>query len=398
MLNVGLTGNVASGKSTVARHFAAWGATLLDADALVREVQRPGLPVAQAIADRFGAGVVRADGTLDRQRLRAIMLQDEDARRSLNAIVHPAVQARRAELLAEAGGRGDLIVVNDIPLLFEALDPRAFDLIVLVDAPPDVRRERLTRDRGLAPSEAERLIASQLPSEAKRGRSDAVIDNTGTLHALEAAAHAVWRDIRHRAAARVTTPGASILMVLAHPEDAALVPGTLRRYADAGVAVHAVCATAGTWPPALPVGTVTDLGVTRGTADPDAPAGTRAVAMRLAATRPAAVITFAPHGLHGDPDRVAAHRWTAKALSEWADAATLYYVAEPPPAPVDPGSRAVALDVRPWVGGDPSGPIPHGAGARSTADSEPRQGREWFAATPPFAGVRWDLLGTENAG
>jgi len=398
VLNVGLTGNVASGKSTVARHFAAWGATLLDADALVREVQRPGLPVAQAIEDRFGVGVVRADGTLDRPRLRAIMLQDDGARRSLNAIVHPAVQARRAELLAEARGRGDLIVVNDIPLLFEALDPRTFDLIVLVDAPPELRRERLTRDRGLAPSEAERLIASQAPSAGKRSRSDAVIDNTGTLHALEAAARAVWRDLRQQAAARVTTPGASILMVLAHPEDAALVPGTLRRYADAGVLVHAVCATAGDWPAALPIGTVTDLAVPRGTADPDAPAGARSVAERLAATRPSAVITFAPDGLHGDPDRVAAHRWTATALAEWTGAASLYYFAESPQVPVDASSRAVALDVRPWVLEDSSDAIPHDAGARSAADPEPWPGREWFAADPPFEARRWDLLRAESAG
>lgn len=202
MLNVGLTGNVASGKSTVARHFAAWGATLLDADALVREVQRPGLPVAQAIEDRFGVGVVRADGTLDRPRLRAIMLQDDGARRSLNAIVHPAVQARRAELLAEARGRGDLIVVNDIPLLFEALDPAAFDLVVLVDAPERVRRERLMTHRGLSAEEADRMIAAQWPAGPKRARSDIVIDNDQDLATLARRARSAWEEIGRIAAER----------------------------------------------------------------------------------------------------------------------------------------------------------------------------------------------------
>lgn len=398
MLNVGLTGNVASGKSTVARHFAAWGATLLDADALVREVQRPGLAVAQAIEDRFGSGVVRPDGTLDRPRLRAIMLGDDGARRDLNAIVHPAVQARRAELLAEARGRGDLIVVNDIPLLFEALDPRAFDLIVLVDAPPETRRERLTSARGLAGPEAARLIAAQMPSAEKRGRSHAVIDNAGTLDQLETAARSVWRDIRRRAAAEVTTPGASILLVLAHPEDAALVPGTLRRCADAGVTTHAVCATVGAWPDTIPVGSVTRLGMPRGVADWSDPAGPRAVAERLATTRPAAVITFGPDGMNGDPDHVAVHRWTGKALAAWSGATLRYWLAEPPRVPERPDSRAVALDVRPWLPADGTDAIACGLVARPAADPGPWGGREWFDADPPFAGVRWDLLGVESAG
>jgi dephospho-CoA kinase len=402
VLNVGLTGNVASGKSTVARHFAAWGATLVDADALVRDVQRPGLAVAQAIEDRFGPGVVRADGTLDRPRLRTVILQDERARRDLNAIVHPAVQARRAELVAEARGRGDLIVVNEIPLLFEVLDPAAFDLIVLVDAPPTLRRERLTTVRGLSTAEAERLIATQRPSEDKRRRSHAVIDNAGTLEALEAAARAVWSDIRRRAAAGATVPGASVVMVLAHPEDAAvLVPGTLRRCADAGVLVHAVCATAGTWPDALPIRTVTNLGVPRGGAAPDEPAGARCVAERLAATRPEVVVTFGPDGLNGHPDHVAVHHWTRQALAARTDAATLCHFAEVPPAPgatARTGPPAVALDVRPWVSARSSGAIPCGLGARPNEDPGPWRGREWFDAAPPFQGLRWDLLRPENAG
>jgi dephospho-CoA kinase len=184
---------VASGKSTVARLFAEWGATLIDADALVREVQQPGSPVLDAIGRRFGPAVIRTDGGLDRDALRRVILDDRAARAELEAIVHPAVQRRRAELLALARARGDRIVVQDIPLLFEALDPAAFDAVVLVDAPEPVRRSRLIRARGLDPAQADRLIAAQMPSGPKRARSHIVIDNQGSLDDLRAQAREAWQ-------------------------------------------------------------------------------------------------------------------------------------------------------------------------------------------------------------
>ncbi len=192
MLNVALTGNVASGKSTVAALFAAWGATVIDADALVHELQRPGTGVYEAIVRRFGHRIVGPRGLLDRDALRARVLADPDARRDLEAIVHPAVARRREELVADARRRGAPVVVSDIPLLFEALDPAAFDAVVLVDAPAAVRRRRLVEERGLDPAEAERLMAAQLPSAAKRARSTWVIDNDGTLAELERRARGVW--------------------------------------------------------------------------------------------------------------------------------------------------------------------------------------------------------------
>jgi dephospho-CoA kinase len=195
MISVALTGNVASGKSTVARLFADWGATIIDADALVREVQRPGSPALAAIRSRFGDRVIRPDGALDRDALRGVILADPAARAALEAIVHPAVQRRRAELLAEARARGDRIVVSDIPLLFEVLDPAAFDAVVLVDAPEPVRRGRLLRARGLTARQADQLLAAQLPSAPKRARSDIVIDNDGTLDDLRARAAAAWRQL-----------------------------------------------------------------------------------------------------------------------------------------------------------------------------------------------------------
>jgi len=199
VLNVALTGNVASGKSTVSSLFREWGATVIDADALVREVQRPGTPVFAAIVARFGPAVVTPDGTLDRQALRQRILADPGQRRALESIVHPVVAARRAERVAEARARGARILVNDIPLLFEALDPSAFDAVILVDAPEDDRRERLVGQRGLAPPEADRLMAVQIPASAKRARSDFVIENDGSIDTLRQRTLTVWNALRERA-------------------------------------------------------------------------------------------------------------------------------------------------------------------------------------------------------
>jgi len=193
MLSVGLTGNIASGKTTVANLFRQWGAVVIDADALVREVQAPGTPVLAAIARRFGAGIVAADGTFDRARLRDVVFDDPTALADLNAIVHPAVEARRQEILRAARARDERIVVSDIPLLFEASNPDRFDRIVLVDAPAEVRRARLVRLRGLDPATADRMIAAQATSGPKRARSHFIIDNDGSPEALEARADEVWR-------------------------------------------------------------------------------------------------------------------------------------------------------------------------------------------------------------
>ena len=199
MLNVALTGNIAAGKSAVADLFRRWGATVIDADEIVREVQAPGGPVLRELAARFGDSVVRADGWLDRPALRRRVMADPDALAALNRIVHPAVHARRAELTAAARSRGDRLVVSDIPLLFEAAEPNEFDVIVLVDAPEEVRLARLMEHRGLDRDEARRMIEAQMPSREKRTRSDYVIENDGDPAALERAAQAVWRALRSRA-------------------------------------------------------------------------------------------------------------------------------------------------------------------------------------------------------
>jgi dephospho-CoA kinase len=199
MLNVALTGNIAAGKSAVAELFRRWGATVIDADEIVREVQGPGGPVMREIAERFGKSVVRADGSLDRPALRRRVMVDPEALAALNRIVHPAVYGRRAELMAAAESRGDRLVVSDIPLLFEAADPGGFDVVVLVDAPEEVRLARLIEHRGLDVDEARRMIAAQMPSRDKRARSDYVIENDGDPAGLERAARVVWRGLQSRA-------------------------------------------------------------------------------------------------------------------------------------------------------------------------------------------------------
>jgi dephospho-CoA kinase len=198
---VALTGNVAAGKSTVTGLFRQWGAAVLDADQVVRELQRPGTPVYRRIVERFGLGIVDARGELDRPALRRLILADAAARADLNAIVHPAVRAQREGLVAAARAGGARIIVADIPLLFEASDPAEYDAVVLVDAPAPLRRQRLVTMRGLPPDDADRLIAAQLPSEGKRRRSDFVIDNDGDRMQLERRARDVWLALEARSVA-----------------------------------------------------------------------------------------------------------------------------------------------------------------------------------------------------
>jgi dephospho-CoA kinase len=208
VLNVAVTGNAASGKSTVVKWFRDWGATVIDADQLVHEVQAPGSPELAAIARRFGHDVIRADGSLDRDALRARVMGDDHALAALNAIVHPAVRRRRAQLAAAASARGDAILVNEIPLLFEVLNPADFDLVVLIEAPAPVRRARLVEHRGLSAEDAGRLIASQMLSERKRSRSHIVIENEGSLEDLATRARDAWRKITSRAAEKSAPPPA----------------------------------------------------------------------------------------------------------------------------------------------------------------------------------------------
>jgi dephospho-CoA kinase len=199
MLLVGLTGNIASGKSTVAQLFGRWGATLIDADVLARQAVDVGMPAYHAIVERWGQSVTAPDGPIDRRELRQRVFSDSEQLEALNAIVHPEVQRLRDQLVDDARRRGDRIVVCDIPLLFERRLADQFDRIVLVDAPRPVRMERLVRDRGLEATEAMKMIASQMPAELKRARADYLIDNTGTPEELETRARDVWHALERDA-------------------------------------------------------------------------------------------------------------------------------------------------------------------------------------------------------
>ncbi|MDB4905608.1 MAG: Dephospho-CoA kinase [Gemmatimonadetes bacterium] len=192
MLLVGLTGNIAAGKSTVAQLLSQRGATIIDADVLARRAVEKGTDAFHQIVERWGTSILSADGQLDRAALRRVVFGDSVQLEALNAIVHPEVERRREDLVAEARARGDRVVICDIPLLFEKKLIDRFDRIILVDAPRPLRLERLVSDRGLRETEAMDMIAAQMPAELKRARADMVIDNSGTLAELDQQVQAAW--------------------------------------------------------------------------------------------------------------------------------------------------------------------------------------------------------------
>ncbi len=298
MLNVGLTGNIASGKTTVVELFKKWGATVIDADALARDAQAPGSAVLAAIAGRFGADVLAKGGSLDRAALRGKVMGDDAALAALNAIVHPAVQQRRLELQRAATERGDAIVINDIPLLFEVLDPGQFDAVVLIDAPVPLRRTRLRTLRGLSNEEADRMIAAQMPAERKRPLSKYVIENTGTLAELEKKAQRVFAELRKhaaRAGVRNEAPGQTLVLCALGAKDAAapVLKAIEHRYADAGMRIeHATIKSLGRI-----LKTITPLSIV---ATAEAADGARAAWEAAVPPRPCRLYHLSP-----DPDPIA---------------------------------------------------------------------------------------------
>lgn len=202
MLLVGLTGNIGSGKSTVAHLLAERGATIIDADVLARRAVEVGTPGYRAIVKQWGEHILAADGQLDRALLRRTVFAQPDQLEILNRILHPEIERLRDREIAESRARGDRIVVCDIPLLFEKRMLDQFDRIVLVDAPRPLRLERLVRDRGLRETEAMDMIAAQMPAELKRARADIIVENGGSREALVARVDEVWNALREEADAR----------------------------------------------------------------------------------------------------------------------------------------------------------------------------------------------------
>ncbi|MFW6192127.1 MAG: dephospho-CoA kinase [Gemmatimonadota bacterium] len=198
MIRVGLTGTLGAGKSTVGRLFESWGAWRIDADELAREAVAPGTPGLEAIRERWGERVIAGDGSLDRAALRDEVFEDDEARRALEDIVHPAVRRLRAEAVREAERAGARVVVGEVPLLFETGMAGEFDVVVVVDAPRELRSRRVREARDLDASTFAAMDAAQWSGERKRERADHVIWNGGTRDELERSARRVWEAITGR--------------------------------------------------------------------------------------------------------------------------------------------------------------------------------------------------------
>jgi len=190
MLRVGLTGGIGAGKSTVAGRLAEHGALLIDADAIAREVVEPGTPGLAAIAAEFGEGVLTEDGALDRPAMAERVFNDDAARARLNGIMHPLVGERTGELVS--GAAEDAIVVHDVPLLVENGLAPSYHLVLIVDAPVDVRVRRLTGTRGMPEADARARIATQADEAQRRAVADVWLDNSGPQGDVEIQVDALW--------------------------------------------------------------------------------------------------------------------------------------------------------------------------------------------------------------
>ncbi|MEU5167788.1 dephospho-CoA kinase [Streptomyces mutomycini] len=197
MLKVGLTGGIGAGKSEVSRLLARYGAVLIDADRIAREVVEPGTPGLTAVVEMFGPKILTPDGSLDRPALGSIVFADPARLAALNAIVHPLVGARSAELERAAGPGA--VVVHDVPLLTENGLAPLYDLVVVVDAKPATQLDRLVRLRRMTESDARARMAAQATREERLAVADLVIDNDGPLEDLEPQVRKVWSELTARA-------------------------------------------------------------------------------------------------------------------------------------------------------------------------------------------------------
>jgi dephospho-CoA kinase len=197
VLRVGLTGGIGAGKSEVSRRLAAQGAVVIDADAIAREVVAPGTEGLAAVTAEFGAGVLRQDGALDRERLGEIVFADQAMLQRLNGIVHPLVGQRMDELEKDAGTGA--IIVHDVPLLAENNLGSGYDLVVVVDAPRHIQLDRLIRQRGMSQDQAEARMAAQASREKRLAIADLVVDNSSSLAELDRQVGDLWVELRRRA-------------------------------------------------------------------------------------------------------------------------------------------------------------------------------------------------------
>lgn len=195
MLKVGLTGGIGSGKSTVSRLLSSYGAVVVDADKVAREVVAAGTPGLAAVTKEFGTAVIRPDGELDREALGAVVFSDPERLAALNAIVHPLVGRRTQELEDEAAADGAAVVVLDVPLLAENGLAPLYDEVVVVDCPVEVAVARLVGQRGMSEADARARIAHQASREERLAVATHVLDNSGTPAELELQVAALWQHL-----------------------------------------------------------------------------------------------------------------------------------------------------------------------------------------------------------
>jgi dephospho-CoA kinase len=195
MLMIGLTGGMGSGKSTVAKALARRGARIIDADAIARQVVEPGTPALAKLVERFGPGILAPDGTLNRPALGSIAFVDDETRKELEAITHPAIAEEFFRQIAEAPP--DAILVHDVPLLVESTRGMQYDAVIVVEAPLDVRLDRLEA-RGVARDDAAQRIALQASDDERREVAAWVVNNAGNHAALEAQLDFIWEELQKR--------------------------------------------------------------------------------------------------------------------------------------------------------------------------------------------------------
>ena len=199
VLRVGLTGGIGSGKSAVTRLLAERGAAVVDADVVAREVVAPGTPGLAAVVEAFGEQVLRADGSLDREALGKRVFSDPGQLARLNAVVHPRIGERTAELLAEAEASAARVLVHDVPLLVENGLTSLYDVVVVVAAEPATQLDRLVRLRGMAEQDARARIDAQAPLADKLAVATHVVRNDGSREELEAQVEQLWEELERRA-------------------------------------------------------------------------------------------------------------------------------------------------------------------------------------------------------
>ena len=193
---VGLTGGIGSGKSTVAALLTKRGAIVVDADLIARQVVEPGSPALQQLVERFGPQILRADGSLDRPKLAEVAFVTDETKRDLEAITHPAIAEEFLRQVGTAPAHG--IVVHDVPLLVESKRNFPYDGVIVVEAPLDVRLDRL-EDRGVDRDDAARRMSHQASDDDRRAVATWIVDNAGDLASLEAQVDAIWEDLERRA-------------------------------------------------------------------------------------------------------------------------------------------------------------------------------------------------------